>query len=57
MRVASHKTLMCNKLCNLVFSVVLVKRPAVGDGLPLTIALVKIGLGVKNLDGQLTLMI
>ena len=25
--------------------------------LPLTIALVKIGLGVKNLDGQLTLMI
>jgi hypothetical protein len=48
---------MCNKLCNCLFSDVLAKRPAVGEGLPLTIALVKIGLGVKNLDGQLTLMI
>ena len=28
MRVASHKTLMCNKLCNCLFSDVLAKRPA-----------------------------
>ena len=28
MRVTSHKTLMCNKLCNCLFSDVLVKRPA-----------------------------
>jgi len=28
MRVTSHKTLMCNKLCNCLFSDVLAKRPA-----------------------------
>ena len=28
MGVASHKTLMCNKLCNCLFSDVLAKRPA-----------------------------
>jgi len=28
MWVASHKTLMCNKLCNCLFSDVLAKRPA-----------------------------
>ena len=28
MGVASHKTLMCNKLCNCLFSDVLTKRPA-----------------------------
>ena len=56
MRNASHKNLMCNKLCNWVFSVVFVKRPAVDSLLPLTVALVMMSLDVKNLDGQLTLM-
>ena len=28
MRVTSHKTFMCNKMCNCLFSVVLTKRPA-----------------------------
>ena len=28
MRFTSHKTLMCNKLCNWVFCVFLMKRPA-----------------------------
>ena len=28
MRFTSHKNLLCNKLCNCLFSVVLTKRPA-----------------------------
>jgi hypothetical protein len=28
MRVTSHKTFMCNKLCNCLFSDILAKRPA-----------------------------
>jgi hypothetical protein len=38
MRVASHKTFMCNKLCNCLFSVVLTKCPALDALLLWTLA-------------------
>jgi hypothetical protein len=52
MRSASHKTLMCNKLCNCLFSDVLARRPALDTLLLLTLGHSGRYQSVQSLDAR-----
>jgi hypothetical protein len=52
MRSASHKTMMCNKLCNCLFSDVLARRPALDTLLLLTLGHSGRYQSVQSLDAR-----